>query len=91
MGSKDDGAVIQSVADECERAIADDDVGALILGCGGFYGILDGVRKEIKKRGYDVPLVESHKTAIEVVRTLLKFGYKQSRITYPQLGDYEGL
>lgn len=88
---KDRAVLLKALADEAERLIVDDDAAVLTLGCGGLYGYLDELKALIRKRGYDVPFVESHRTAVEVVRSLIRFGYRQSRLTYPRLGDYEGL
>jgi len=89
MSGLNDRDVIMSVADACGDVIEKDDAGAIILGCGGFYGIAAEVKAEIQRRGYDVPFIDSHRTAVEVARTLCKLGLKQSRVTYPQLGGYE--
>lgn len=91
MNSGDPSEIVKALADEAVKAIEEDDVAVLTLGCGGLYGVLDDFKKELRQRGYDIPIVESHRTAVEVVKALLPLGYRQSRLTYPQLGDYEGL
>lgn len=83
--------LVEALAQEAVRLIEEDDAAVLVLGCGGLYGMLQEIRQAVHDKGYDAPFVESHRIAVDVVRDLVKAGYRQSRLTYPQLGDYEGL
>ncbi len=88
---KGDDELVDAVVEQAVKLIENDDCAVLTLGCGGLYGILPEVEKRLKEEGYDVPVVHAHRITCEVADMAVQLGYRQSRITYPQLGNYEGL
>jgi allantoin racemase len=85
--------LVESMVEKAVELIRDEDVNVLTIGCGGTYWAVEAAKRELISRGYgNVPFVSPHKTAVEVVRALLKFkDIKHSKSQYPYLGGYQDL
>ena len=86
-------ALVEKMVERGIQLIEQDDVNVLTIGCGGTYWAVEEAKKELIARGYgDVPFVSTHKTAVEVIRALLKFeGLTHSKNQFPYLGGYKEL
>ena len=86
-------ALVDKMVECAVTLIEQDDVNVLTIGCGGTYWAVEAAKEELIRRGYgDVPFVSPHKTAVEVIRALLKFeGLTHSKNQYPFLGGYKEL
>lgn len=74
------GAVSQAVLEMIEK----DHITVTTFGSGALYRVYELVQKQLLDRGYDLPIVNSNRAAIEIVRALTRLGLKQSRRTYPE-------
>ncbi|NMG46294.1 aspartate/glutamate racemase family protein [Aromatoleum toluvorans] len=69
---EDDGAcALNRIVEECRRAKAEDNIGAIVLGCGGMADLADEIREAV-----GLPIVEGVTAAVKLAETLasLKLG-----------------
>ncbi|NMG30784.1 aspartate/glutamate racemase family protein [Aromatoleum evansii] len=69
---EDDGAcALNRIVDECRRAKDEDNIGAIVLGCGGMADLADEIRDAV-----GLPIVEGVTAAVKLAETLasLKLG-----------------
>jgi Asp/Glu/hydantoin racemase len=76
------GEVIQKVTDESLKAIKEDGADAIIFGCTGFVDIADQVAENLKSEGYNIPVLDPNKVAINFLYTIVSNKLMQSRLTY---------
>lgn len=74
--------VIKIVADECLNAILNDGADAIIFGCTGFVDIAEEVYKILLDKGYNIPVLDPNKVAINFLYNIVSNGLMQSRTTY---------
>lgn len=67
---------------ECKKAIEEDGVSVLIMGCTGIIGVTDEMTGRLKADGYDVPVLEAAQCAITLTELYARMGLHQSRQTY---------
>lgn len=68
--------------DESIKAITEDNVQVLILGCTGMIGLAKSLQNRLKTSGYDVPVIDPAFAALKMVETYISMGVKHSRLTY---------
>ena len=74
---------------ECRRALAEDDCGAIILGCGGMADLADRLSQEL-----GVPVIDGVSVAVKFVEALVSLRLKTSKVgdlAYPNPKVYSGL
>lgn len=76
---------INTVVEECIRAIEENDVGVISFGCGGLIWAGEIVQKQLRDRGYGAVVINPILTAIEIARALVNLKLTHSRITYPKI------
>lgn len=67
---------------ECKKAIEEDGVSVLVMGCTGIIGITDEMTRRLRADGYDVPVLEAAQCAMTLLELYARMGLYQSRITY---------
>ena len=68
-------AACTDIIDECRRAVAEDEVGAIVLGCAGMADLADHIQQVI-----GVPVVEGVAAATKMVEGILALGLGTSKI-----------
>ena len=67
---------------ECKKAIEEDGVSVLVMGCTGIVGVTDEMTARLKEDGYDVPVLEASQCAMILTELYARMGLYQSRQTY---------
>jgi len=81
--------IIGPVLNEAIKAIEEDDATAITFGC-LFMGMIgDELRKQLKDKGFDVLVVNTLPTALEVARLLVKNKMTHSALAFPLAEHYE--
>lgn len=66
-----------------EKAVVEDGAGAIVLGCTGMAGLAEGVYGYLKKKGYEVPVLDPLKVAINTAIMIGLLGVKQGKEVFP--------
>ena len=74
---------IEKLVAEAIRAIEDDGASVIIICCTSFVWLVTEMQDELRRRGYDVPVIEPVALTIEIARSLVKCGLTHSKVTYP--------
>ena len=80
-------ATLDRVFQEAQTAIETDGAQALILGCTGFIGIADQVRKRLLAKNIDVPVLDPNRVAMSFLQHMVLNGLYQSKRTYMPLAS----
>ncbi|WP_213014775.1 aspartate/glutamate racemase family protein [Acinetobacter rathckeae] len=75
---QDSNATYQRLKESCLLAKADDDIGAIVLGCGGMSKMVDQLSQEI-----GIPVIDGVGAAVKLAEALVGLGIKTSK-----WGDY---
>ena len=67
---------------ESLRAVEEEKVGAIILGCTGMIDVAETVQAALQQKGYDVPVIEAAQAALNMVELYAAMGLRHSRQTY---------
>lgn len=67
---------------ECKKALEEDGVSVLVMGCTGIIGVTDEMTRRLKEDGYDVPVLEAAQCAMTLTELYARMGLYQSRQTY---------
>ncbi len=70
--------LIEAVIQESKRAIQEDGAGTIVLGCTA----MAGVKEEVEKEGYGVPVIEAGQAAVVMLETFVRMNLYHSRVTY---------
>jgi Asp/Glu/hydantoin racemase len=73
-----EAAVVQSIA-----AIEEDGAEVIVLGCSAAYWLQPLLQKRLAETGWDVPVLEGMRCAIEVAKTLVDLGVDASGLAFP--------
>lgn len=79
---------LNKIVEECLLAKAEDDIGAIVLGCGG----MADLTQEISRR-VGLPVVEGVTAAVKLAESLVSLGLKTSKfgdLAYPLLKPFTG-
>jgi len=79
---EDHELLMSSLYAECKKAIEEDGVSVLVMGCTGIVGIDDEMKARLSADGYDVPVLEAGQCAMTLLELYARMGLKPSRITY---------
>lgn len=74
--------LMENLCEACEKAIEEDGVSVLIMGCTGIAGVSDEMRRRLLAEGYDVPVLEAAQCAVTLTELYARMGLYQSRQTY---------
>ena len=64
-------------------ALKEDRAEAITFDCTGLTGIVDDVKSNLSKEGFDVPVIEPVASSLKLAETLVDLGISHSKITYP--------
>lgn len=74
---------------ECRQALAEDECGAIILGCGGMTNLAGQLSHEL-----GIPVIDGVSVAVKFVETLVSLGLNTSKVgdlAYPVAKPYSGI
>jgi len=74
--------LIKALIAESKKAITEDGVGVIVLGCTAMVDVTDSVEKGLKAEGYDIKVIEAAQAALIMLETYVRMGWRQSRLTY---------
>jgi allantoin racemase len=76
-------AYLHKAAQQCIKAILEDDASVIMLGCGGLMWLGDELQKYLRDKRYDVPVVIPARTAVRVAMSLAELGLRHSKDLAP--------
>lgn len=79
---EDEQKLINALTDESKKAIEEDGAHAIVLGCTGMMGVSEIIEENLKKEGYDVPVIYPVALAIRYLEFLNSLDLAQSKRTY---------
>ncbi|MDR1078606.1 MAG: aspartate/glutamate racemase family protein [Propionibacteriaceae bacterium] len=74
--------LVEKLVEQSVRAIVDQRVGAIVLGCTAMVGVKEALAQELARLGYPVPVVEAAQAALITLETQVRMGWRSSRLTY---------
>ena len=72
----------QKLADEAIRAIEEDGMEALVLGCTAMVGVKERVEELLAEKGHPIPVIEAAQTALVMLEANIRMGMKHSLKSY---------
>ncbi|MBZ5486061.1 aspartate/glutamate racemase family protein [Halomonas aquamarina] len=84
----DPDAAFKRIVAECCRARDEDDIGAIVLGCGGMAGLTQEISREV-----GIPVVEGVSAALKLAESLVGLGLHTSKhgdLDYPRPKPFTG-
>jgi allantoin racemase len=75
---------LQSLVDACVKSIKEDNTDVITFGSGALVGAENAIHTELKKIGYDIPVVNPMAAAIGLANVLSALKLTQSRFGYPR-------
>jgi allantoin racemase len=79
---EDRAALQEALLSQCQRAIIDDGVHSIVLGCTGFLGCAEALSATLAASSRSVPVVDPIPTTVYVASALLSARLRPSRQTY---------
>jgi allantoin racemase len=80
----DDVAKVQADLGEAAlRLIEDKQAAAILLGCTGFLGCAEAIRKRLAAAGHFIPVIDPVPTTVSIAAALVRNGLAHSQISYP--------
>ncbi|WP_245807504.1 aspartate/glutamate racemase family protein [Cognaticolwellia beringensis] len=79
---------LNKIVEECLLAKAEDDIGAIVLGCGGMADLTDEISKRV-----GLPVIEGVTAAVKLAESLVSLGLKTSKfgdLAYPLPKHFTG-
>ncbi len=70
----DSGAALSRIVEECLRAKTEDNIGSIVLGCGGMADLTSYIQKEV-----GLPIVEGVTAAVKLAESLVSLGLGTSK------------
>ena len=78
----DRNKLMENLYAECRRAVEEDGVSVLVMGCTGIVGVNDEMMRRLAADGYGVPVLEAAQCAVTLTELYARMGLSQSRQTY---------
>jgi allantoin racemase len=75
--------IIQPAIEECIKAIEGDDATAITFGCGVLMLLAEDLKKQLRERGFEIPVINPLPLAVDVARLLIRQGLSHSGLAYP--------
>ncbi|OJJ05767.1 hypothetical protein ASPVEDRAFT_138032 [Aspergillus versicolor CBS 583.65] len=72
------------LAEHALALVRDKGAHSIILGCTGFIGCAEAIKKHLELSGFDVPVVDPMPATVFSAIPLLRLGLRQSRESYPR-------
>lgn len=67
---------------ESLKAIEEDHVAVIVLGCTGMVGVAEAVEAGLLEAGYDLPVIEAAQAALALTELYARMGLRPSKLTY---------
>jgi allantoin racemase len=80
-GDKSD--MIEAALQESIASIEEDGAEALILGCSASFWMRPILESRLKEAGWDIPVLEGYRSALEHLKLLVNLGYDASGMAFP--------
>lgn len=74
--------LMENLYAECRKAVEEDGVSVLVMGCTGIVGVNDEMMRRLSADGYGVPVLEAAQCAVTLTELYARMGLSQSRLTY---------
>ncbi|WP_010255595.1 aspartate/glutamate racemase family protein [Treponema primitia] len=81
--------LISALITESKKAIDEDGVGSIVLGCTAMIGVKEAVEKGLRADGYNTVVIEAAQASLMMCETYVRMGLSHSRITYMPPRDKE--
>ena len=75
--------MLETSVTECVAAIEDDGAEVIVLGCSGAFWMQPYLQKRLNEMGWEIPVLEGYRCAIEQAKTLVNLGVDASGLAYP--------
>ena len=75
--------MLEAAVGQAIAAIEEDSAEVLMLGCSAAYWLQPLLQKRLAELGWDVPVLEGMRCAIEVAKTLVDLGLDASSLAFP--------
>ena len=82
LALKSTGDLSAAIAAEAKKAVVENNVEVIVLGCTGMVDVAEEVKRLLKDDGFDIPVIEAAKSAVMMLELYVKMGLKHSRLTY---------
>lgn len=76
--------MLEAAVEAAEAAIEEDGAEVLMLGCSAAYWLAEPLAARLAAAGWDVPVLEGHRTAIALARFLVALGVDASGLAWPR-------
>ncbi len=80
---KDLRKTAEAATQVAEKAITEDGAGAIILGCTGMAVLAQQIEDNLRRKGYDVKVIDPLQAAIYTAIAMVLMGVKQSKAVFP--------
>jgi allantoin racemase len=80
---KDREWLVEALAEQAARAVAEDGAHIIVFGCTGMRGLARQVEQALAERGYPVPVIDPGLAALKLAEGLVDMGLSHSKRTYP--------
>jgi allantoin racemase len=87
LSLEDIKALVAGLVKEGIKAIEDDGVEAIVLGCTAMVGVKEGLEEGLAQKGYDVVVIEAAQSSLIMCETYARMGLSHSRIAYMPPSD----
>jgi allantoin racemase len=74
--------LVTALIAESKKAIDEDGVGTIVLGCTAMVGVKEAVEEGLKAGGYNTTVIEAAQASLILLETFIRMGWNHSRITY---------
>jgi len=78
----DKDKLVPALVSQAEAAIRENRAEVIVLGCTAMIDVAETTEQIIKKKGYDIPVLEPAQTALKYVEMYAQMGISHSRLTY---------
>lgn len=72
----------KNAVEQAHLAILEDGAEVITLGCSGVFWLQPFIKKGLRERGWDVPVLEGYSASIELAKIMLNLGINASGVTY---------
>ena len=72
----------ENAVEQAHRAILEDGAEVITLGCSGVFWLQPHIKKGLKERGWDVPVLEGYSASIRLAKLMIDLDINASGVTY---------
>jgi allantoin racemase len=76
--------MLETSVAESVAAIEEDGAEVIVLGCSGAYWMQPFLQQRLTAMGWEIPVLEGYRCAIEQAKTLVNLGVNASGLAYPR-------